>query len=64
MLESCIADDVEYLMVRETQSVVRESASATSPSTSRRRASLELRVKRLETEYAWAEDPHRAPATS
>ena len=58
-LESCIADDVEYLMpVRET----RERSEGVGFSDEsfyfqETRGSLELRVKRLETEYAWAEDP-------
>jgi len=58
-LESCIADDVEYLMpVREN----RERSEGVGFSDEsfyfqETRGSLELRVKRLETEYAWAEDP-------
>ncbi len=58
-LESCIADDVEYLMpVREN----RERSEGVGFSDESfyfqdTRGSLELRVKRLETEYAWAEDP-------
>ena len=58
-LESCIARDVEYLMpVREN----RERAEGTGFSTEsfyfqETHGSLELRVQRLETEYAWAEDP-------
>ena len=58
-LETCIAAEVEYLMpVREN----RERAegygfSEESFYFQETRGSLELRVQRLETEYAWAEDP-------
>ena len=58
-LESCIADDVEYLMpVRENRE--RSEGAGFSDESfyfQETRGSLELRVKRLETEYAWAEDP-------
>ncbi len=58
-LESCITEDVEYLMpVREN----RERGEGTGFSDEsfyfqETHGSLELRVRRLETEYAWAEDP-------
>lgn len=58
-LDSCCADDILYLMpVRET----RERGAGDGFSDEmfyfeEDRGSLELRVRRLETEYAWAEDP-------
>ena len=58
-LESCVTEDVEYLMpVREN----RERSEGTGFSDEsfyfqETQGSLELRVRRLETEYAWAEDP-------
>ena len=58
-LDSCCAEEVTYLMpVRET----RERGAGDGFSDEmfyfeEDRGSLELRVRRLETEYAWAEDP-------
>lgn len=58
-LDSCCAEDILYLMpVRET----RERGAGDGFSDEmfyfeEDRGSLELRVRRLETEYAWAEDP-------
>ena len=58
-LDSCCAEEVIYLMpVRET----RERGAGDGFSYEmyyfeEDRGSLELRVRRLETEYAWAEDP-------
>lgn len=58
-LESCIAEDVQYLMpVRENRE--RGEGKGFSDESfyfQETRGSLELRVRRLETEYAWAEDP-------
>ena len=58
-LESCITEDVEYLMpVRENRE--RSEGAGFSDESfyfQETQGSLELRVRRLETEYAWAEDP-------
>ena len=58
-LETCIAEDVAYLMpVRENRE--RGEGKGFSDESfyfQETRGSLELRVRRLETEYAWAEDP-------
>jgi 3-phenylpropionate/cinnamic acid dioxygenase small subunit len=58
-LESCVTEDVEYLMpVRENRERG-EGAGFSDESYyfQETQGSLELRVRRLETEYAWAEDP-------
>src|ERR687890_2338151 len=58
-LESCTTEDVEYLMpVRENRE--RSEGPGFSDESfyfQETYGSLELRVRRLETEYAWAEDP-------
>ena len=58
-LDSCCAGDILYLMpVRETRERgAGDGFSGEMYYFEEDRGSLELRVRRLETEYAWAEDP-------
>ena len=58
-LDSCCAGDILYLMpVRETRERgAGDGFSGEMFYFEEDRGSLELRVRRLETEYAWAEDP-------